>query len=362
MTTDDDENVLEKLKQEVYELESDITFITQDIKSNLKEEQQLTHEINNIRKIENIQHQQHNNINAPHIIRHNYFDSSIQQYFDTNIDEPEVPREKPNYSNFNSIDKLDLRENILYENIFRMIGITAFPINKRDLPNGTNEDIIDPNLLPQNRNVASISDELLGIRFDIYSSHSKTFKTPHYIILRKIMNKDFTLNKYYSIYKDTIPLYIHLKDHEDVLQNNKHSEIDNLSKFTYLVYEKLIKVQYKFDKFDSLMQFNKIKGNNVLITSINKDLVCERVTINLQFKNGNKRKNSRFKEEIELMCSFDSIEVVKFINFNDEFKDRLILSRTILQNSKITDLNKNFRKVFELINESKENYKDAIEQ
>jgi central kinetochore subunit Mal2/MCM21 len=67
-----------------------------------------------------------------------------------------------------------------------MFGITAFPVKK---PNSTPE-----------------SQELLGIRIEIFNSTDLVFETPHYLILQKNLK-----NSKWDIYKHTIPNFIQVK-------------------------------------------------------------------------------------------------------------------------------------------------------
>ena len=114
-------------------------------------------------------------IEIPEIIKHNYFDPSIQKYFQQStspsnqLSLPENTTTKIASSQLKPINDLELKENVLYENIFRMFGITAFPINQYLFKNND-----DPN------------EQILGLRFDLYSNFTKCFQQPHYCILRKL--------------------------------------------------------------------------------------------------------------------------------------------------------------------------------
>ncbi|KAH3682264.1 hypothetical protein WICPIJ_006774 [Wickerhamomyces pijperi] len=129
-------------------------------------------------------------------MEHEFFDPSIVKYFKepstirqkkpSNDQEPEPSttttaqgEEEPDISS-----KLD---NILLENIYRMFGITLFPL-------------VNPDRFRANK-----VHELLGVRIEIFDQFKGTFETPYYLILQR--NK----NQKWITFKRTIPIYIQIE-------------------------------------------------------------------------------------------------------------------------------------------------------
>lgn len=98
-------------------------------------------------------------------------------------------------------------DSFILQKLYRMFGVTFFPINN---PSALN--------IPSSSShrTASVAPYLLGIRFDLYDSISRTFaKSPHYIILKSVNlengKQESTDRQTLIIFKQTIPNYIQLK-------------------------------------------------------------------------------------------------------------------------------------------------------
>lgn len=121
---------------------------------------------------------------GPPIVQHSYFHDSISKYFKIGQDF------EPQLINTVDIDHLSLgavqsarkiialKENVLYENLYRMGGLTAFPLNDKTC---------------------------LGLRFDRVDGRTGSFMPPNYVILRKepVIVKDVETTKW-KVYKHTI--------------------------------------------------------------------------------------------------------------------------------------------------------------
>ncbi|RLV96513.1 Central kinetochore subunit MCM21 [Spathaspora sp. JA1] len=319
------------LSKEVEVLQQDITSLSTDVASLQNTQDELLQEIKTLE--EEIEQQQTNHkvkepaiVDIPDIIKHSHFDPSISSYF-------KEPEEDTDMESHDATDHttpiqqdLELRENILYENIFRMTGITAFPVNQYS------------------------EDELLGIRFDTYSTSTNTFKTPHYMILQKnniISNSDKEQSlteegKIWSVYKHTLPSYVPLLEYNKILDDSNESIIQ----LSTLVRNFLIKIQYKHDKLDQLLrltrtQFNLDSDTDAIISNIDRDLSCQRILIT--FKQPVVRKLI-----LELKLSLDTIEICTF-HSNSPDKQTLKFCQSILKDCNINDIIKKFRLVIKTL-------------
>jgi central kinetochore subunit Mal2/MCM21 len=112
----------------------------------------------------------------PDPVKHEFFDESISKYFNVPV------------SNDNSLaneSKKDKTKNVLLENVYRMFGITAFPVKDPSRPNAS---------------------ELLGIRVEIFNEFELKFETPYYIILKQ---NPKTMK--WVILNHTIPTFVQLR-------------------------------------------------------------------------------------------------------------------------------------------------------
>lgn len=184
-----------------------------------------------------------NDFLIPGPVNHEYFDKTINKYFQN-----EQPRVKNNRaSDWNTSG------NILLENIYRMFGITAFPVRK---PNSKSKK---PNLL--------------GIRIEIFNEIDLIFETPHYLILEK--NKK-TLK--WDIFKHTIPNFIQI-------QEIAIGKYDNLSDF-YL-FEFIKEIRDILNKLSLKYQLIKrIKLNlSKNVKNLENDLSLEVIKFDLKIPN-----------------------------------------------------------------------------
>lgn len=234
----------------------------------------------------------------PPIVQHRYFDDSISQYFDTSSDAFTKYRPQPEINISEVLLEVSqrsrlivgLKENILYENIFRFSGITAFPL----------------------KDEFTKDDEYLGIRFDNYSMYTKKFLDPHYVILRKeeIDNKQKGLIKVWKVYRDTLPSYIPTEEIGEYLTTYQGDK--GLKLFVSTIRKQLVKTQFKHDLFSQLYQLkfkdigdNTINSELFVTKHINKDLLCLLVVIQLET-------TSARPLELHLRCSDNIIENAEF--------------------------------------------------
>ncbi|KAG5419799.1 MCM21 [Candida metapsilosis] len=198
----------EQLQQEIHSLERDIVQLGDDLKELSHNESMLQREVTKLEQLEEEQNQPplHGHHDVVPMIKHTYFDPSVAQYFDDTESPPQIqPIDE------RIIERADTKENIMYENILRMSGITAFPINKHLYPN----------------------DEILGIRFDIFSPKTRSFKQPHYVILLKSKLNEAS---YWKVHKTTLPVHVPLDRYQQEL-----SETHDVDKFVTQIHNYLAK-------------------------------------------------------------------------------------------------------------------------
>lgn len=277
-------------------------------------------------------------IDEPRVMKNNCFDESIRKYF-TNVldaveeDGTELVTKRQKLDNIASDFKaksekiLEMKQNILYENIFRFGGITAFPLN--------------PFLFEEN-------DEIIGLRFDIFSHYGSKFITPHYVILRKMKytDKSQETTMKWEVYRHTLPVYIPISEYSECLQEDEETAF---AKFTSKIRGHLIQVQYKHDKFDSLqnIKYDHISKSGptkskAIVEKLEKDLQCQRVNIILL----NRFLNSKKASQINLVCSNDEIKEASCIIAGVDPDDKTIIQcESLLKNCDFKDLIRTFKTV-----------------
>lgn len=168
--------------------------------------------------------------------------------------------------------------NILYENIFRFTGITAFPINKALL---------------------SADEEIFGIRFDTYSNHERRFVAPHYVILKKIPHEKEPNHHRWSVFRHTLPVYIPVNEAESVLEYGQEEIDKSVVKFSKLIYGYLSQTQMKHDIFAAV-------SLNPHIRRVEKDLACHRVRLFLESG-----------QELVIHCDSTSVILAEVVGNNE---------------------------------------------
>lgn len=264
------------------------------------------------------------------LVQHSYFDESIAHLFaDDAWEEPaSSKKQKIHQLSYDILARADaaveVKENILYENVFRFGGITAFPINK-----------------------TLVKDEILGLRFDRLSHSKHQFITPHYMILRKI-NRNTKLLNYgvlkWGIHRHTLPVYVPLEQFDKYLL--EEDEVEGVRKFAVAIRNSLISTQYKHDKFDAILQMKHAESDIKYVHKLERDLECSRVVITLSLRQKSKQ---RAHHEIQLMCSSTAIETASMSFANEDFEQQRLVVESVLKGAEFRDLVKKFRKVFDYL-------------
>lgn len=298
---------LELLLHDISVVKGDVLMLQRDVDVLTDEEAILREEIERLER--ELDETTENSDRIPKGFTKSKFDVSIAKFFDNST--PNVPNDalKQDFSSISSRAEfiVETKENILYENVFRLSGITAFPINGME------------------------NEEIFGIRFDNFDANKKVFNSPHYVVLRRIdiTSKDETTKTVWLVFKHTLPVYIPYKELEQTLQNSQNSD-DDIFEFATSIRRSLVSIQYKHDKLNSLLSFESV-------LKIDKDLQAERVLIDI-------KSNASIPHQIELICSENLIEVVN-ATLHKQPRDLSLSIEALLKDTPFKDLKKNFRKV-----------------
>lgn len=131
-------------------------------------------------------------LNTQPLVQHKLFNEGLSDLIDTEIlISPSKRRQKINSDTSHLEANKDV-DSILRENLFRMFGISFFPV-------------VDPNDLEYNddRKLIEVKRDMLGIRFDVFNQSVSRYEKPHYILLKKDTKSDK-----WGVFKYTIPNYI----------------------------------------------------------------------------------------------------------------------------------------------------------
>lgn len=186
-------------------------------------------------------------------LEHGMFDTSIADIIDTKSSF----KNRQNDSNLNKLNKL--KEQVLLENSYRILGVTFFPV-------------LDPNELEFNADTQEMMPrrEMLGIRIDIFNEFIKKFESPSYILLKRQLKA-----KIWSIFKHTIPNYIPLlKIFNDITLNGNCEGYEDI----YLFSKEIYLLLYKESLRGQLMRQWEHMG---LITKLKNNLRSSNVTFQI---------------------------------------------------------------------------------
>lgn len=174
---------------------------------------------------------------AAEILQHQYFDKLILPFFELGAPAEDGAGLAPGGELAVAPGALALAlalAQALLENIHRLGGVTAFPLNDRLLA----------------------GDELVGLRFEVYAA--RRFHTPHYVILRREHAKSGA--RAWRVFKHTLPAFLAAE----------LGPADDYRALASRVRAALWRLQHRRDKLDQLA---------LLGLAVERDLQCRRVTI-----------------------------------------------------------------------------------
>lgn len=252
----------------------------------------------------------------PPLIHHSYFDDSIRHFFhDLVAATGDAPTSTHNQETV--LKHIDLRmrgaHHALEELVWRLGGVTAFPINDRLYDNTANA--------------------LMGLRFDVLAHATGKFLQPHYIILRRREDKDGRLR--WLVFRYTTPAYVPLSSFTHLLDQ------DRLADFVDLVRACLVRIQYKHDKWHAVgnLTYGDVFGadlglQSTKLASVSTDLECARVSVELR----NLRDQVHL---IEIQCGEVAIQTVS-CKLAHATPNQNLFAETSLANCNITHLASTF--------------------
>lgn len=194
-------------------------------------------------------------------------------------------------------------EKIQLENVNRMFGVTSFQI--------TNDQ----------------SNNLLGLRFDVFNQFECKYVAPHYIILKKGTPEGYGVkdvstipnNEIWTIFKSTLPKYIPFNElaKEHLLSSIQDpTSNEELKEFTSIIYNQLDKIEIKKSQIQSLqLKCREKYGQKV---HIKYDLNVYKVTITILGR-------------IEIIILTDLDSVLSAVVIDDERKVTLTQRRVFEQ-------------------------------
>ncbi|KAK5782169.1 Mcm21p PWA37_005152 [Arxiozyma heterogenica] len=209
------------------------------------------------------------------IIEHKMFDTSVGDLLDTTIlsspskrkNRPQMGIDSEQYTKSNH-----LKNQILLENMFRLFGVTFFPV-------------IDPTDLQLNVETQEldITREMLGIRFDIFNQMDKQFETPFYILLKRKLK-----SQSWSIFKHTIPNYIDIEllFVNITINGTSKNGFEDIYIFAKEIYLQLWKNSIRSQIFNDLLQEGIISiiYNDMRSTRVQFEISDTPIKLELQIK------------------------------------------------------------------------------
>lgn len=171
----------------------------------------------------------------PPVFQHQMFDESIAQFIDTNIlTSPSKARRRMKDTKY---DEDAPRNQVLLENVYRMFGITYFPV-------------VDPTDLKVNKetNKTEINREMIGIRLEVFNESIARFEKPYYILLKKKIKSDSWL-----LFKHTVPIFIDVHALFNKTNGGAIISHENIYLFAKTVYRQLIELTARMQNLEDLM-------------------------------------------------------------------------------------------------------------
>ncbi|CCF57180.1 hypothetical protein KAFR_0C01870 [Kazachstania africana CBS 2517] len=188
-------------------------------------------------------------------LEHNLFDKSVGDILDTEIlSSPSKRRQRLNGDDRSSIGNLpldNLHDQIMVENIFRLFGITFFPV-------------VDPSDLQMNIETQEMDTmrEMLGIRLDIFDELSKKYDKPMYILLKKKIKSDT-----WDIFKHTIPSYIGVEKIFEEVSAGLAISYEDIYLFSKEIYLQLLKESARKGKLKKFEEKGLISNLRISLSS-----------------------------------------------------------------------------------------------
>ncbi|AQZ09734.1 MCM21 (YDR318W) [Zygosaccharomyces parabailii] len=170
-------------------------------------------------------------VNVP---RHNMFNKTIASLMDNS------PTRRSNTLHGRTHIR-DLESKVQLENVYRLFGITFFPV-------------VDPSDVLNNATGIEVETRMLGVRLEVYNEHRSLFEKPHYILLKQEMKATA-----WRLFKDTIPLYVDLELIFQKINGGIITTWDDVYLFAKQVYTQLLAVSMRLQSLEELRELGLIE-------------------------------------------------------------------------------------------------------
>ncbi|AQZ16346.1 MCM21 (YDR318W) [Zygosaccharomyces parabailii] len=174
-------------------------------------------------------------VNVP---RHNMFNKTIASLMDNS------PSKRSNTVRGRTLIR-DLESKVQLENVYRLFGITFFPV-------------VDPSDLLNNATGIEVERRMLGVRLEVYNEQRSLFEKPHYILLKQEMKSTS-----WRLFKDTIPLYVDLELIFQKINGGIITTWDDVYLFAKQVYTQLLAVSMRLQTLEELRELGLIEELDV---------------------------------------------------------------------------------------------------
>ncbi|CCH62484.1 hypothetical protein TBLA_0H01980 [Henningerozyma blattae CBS 6284] len=186
-------------------------------------------------------------------LEHKLFDDEISRLLSPEVVSlPSQRRKRMKLERPNLHIREILKNFVILEIVYRMVGITFFPV-------------VDPTDLEflDTKKLLSIRREMLGIRLEIYNDLISSFEKPHYILL-----KQSEKSKIWSIFKYTIPNYIDIHSLFLKINNGIITTDSDIFLFAKDVYSALSSISKKIQYFKKLENLKVFENLNIDLIGI----------------------------------------------------------------------------------------------
>ncbi|CAI4058848.1 hypothetical protein SKDZ_04G5180 [Saccharomyces kudriavzevii ZP591] len=251
------------------------------------------------------------------MVQHQMFDSAVADLLDTDIlTSPSKRKRKLKITDIDTSDRNELEDSIIMENVYRMFGITFFPlVDPADLKikDGSDEIFVDR--------------EMLGIRLEVFSERKSKFEKPHYILLKKRIKSNS-----WFLFKHTIPSFIDVQGIFNETNGGLVISHDNVYLFAKRVFLQLVEIQKRQQKFKDLEAKKIIHDLDLDLQSSMVSFFVKDVKVELFVKQNEivscsildeihdfSRKN-KSKWEVVLLGSLDDLELKLNHSFSTIFR------------------------------------------
>lgn len=180
-------------------------------------------------------------LNDTFVFQHQMFDQSVAQFIDTGIlTSPSKGRRKIRGKNG---EHSSLHDQVLLENVYRMFGITYFPV-------------VDPTDLKVNSEtkMTEINREMLGIRLEVFNEITSKYEKPYYILLKKKAKSDVWL-----LFKHTVPVFVDVEAIFDRINAEAIVSYEDVYLFIKVVYKQLVELTSRMQILEELMRSGVIE-------------------------------------------------------------------------------------------------------